>query len=900
MRNIVLLFVGTVAAAAISVPSAMQCPEVADAHVTTGWREYRAGRLATAHAAFASARARCPNHTESQVGLAYVALRNQELDSARSLFVRVVERDPVHVDALVGLGLVQWRTAEYDTARRTFAKVLRLDPSRADVRQHVAALPAALGPPPVRPPLLLPDTLLYPARVNGERFEVRGAGGWQPFHVSGVNLGAALPGRFPSEFPDAHTYESWLIELAAMGANTVRVYTIHPPAFYDALAAHNLRNPQWPLWLLHGVWAELPPDDEYYDDAWQADFFAEMRRVVDVLHGRADVSRRAGHAAGYYTADVSRWTLGYILGREWEPYSVAAFNERYPHDTSWQGRFVGITGAAAMDVWLTKAMDHIVAYETDTYRAQRPVAYTNWPTLDPMTHDTELNTEDELTIRGIAFDRSSRNHNEDEVSLGAVPVLTTADFAAGYFAAYHAYPYYPDFFLQEPKYATGASSQGASTYFAYLLDLKQHVHGVPLVIAEYGVPASWGIAHLNPQGWHHGGHTEQQMAEINARLTREIAEAGLAGGVLFAWIDEWFKQNWLTAPFEQPAGRSRMWWNRLNAEQHYGVLAVEPERRLGRTLADRLAAWDTLAPLYPSASTAARAPDAAAAQGAAVKRGAAAARALSPDGLTLRAHADEAYLWLQVSGPDIASRRVLVGFDILDPARGQMRWPGADAPASPVGLELVLQLDTAGARLMAAPRANQYRLERLPQGATLRDFTTPVQNWPAGFFSGPFTQVVNAPFAPAVRDDGRFDPLWTVVNRGRVGADSTNYAGFGYDRGILPHGPLPDGAWEVTASGDVIEVRVPWNLINVTDPSSRHVLGGTGATQVETIGIVMAAQDAAGRWQTWPASGRRSDVAGFTWPTWDEPRFTVRRRPVFNEMRAVFRELNGNVEWVNP
>jgi hypothetical protein len=244
---------------------------------------------------------------------------------------------------------------------------------------------------------------------------------------------------------------------------------------------------------------------------------------------------------------------------------------------------------------------------------------------------------------------------------------------------------------------------------------------------------------------------------------------------------------------------------------------------------------------------------------------------------------------------------VLVGFDVVEPAGGQMRWPGDGAPLSPVGLEFVLQLDSGSARLMAAPRANQYRLERLPQGATLREFTTPVQNWPAGMFAGPFTQQINQPFEARVRADGRFDPLWAVINRARVGADSTSYSGFGYDRGILRPGPLPDGAWETSASGDVIEVRVPWNLINVTDPSSRHVVyesqsarpdGVVGTRQIEAIGIVMATVDEEGGWQTWPASGRRADVAGFSWATWDEPRYTVRRRPTFNTMRAAFRGLD--------
>ena len=873
MRWAAILLLILAAAAAVSIPSAMQCPNIADAHVATGWQEYRAGRLGRAQSAFAAARARCPNHQDSQVGLGYVALRNLEFDSAGTLFQRVLRANSQHVEALVGLGLTLWRTEQFDSARVTFQRALTIDPTRTEVSDYIARLPGWLGTPPVRARLELPDSLTYSARVNGASFEVHSKQGWTPFYIKGVNLGAALPGKFPSEFPDFDTYREWLHEIAAMGANTIRVYTLHPPEFYQALADHNALNPENPLWLLHGVWAELPPRDDYYDAAWQGDFFREMERIVDVLHGRADVKLRAGHAGGYYVADVSRWTLGVILGREWEPFSVAAFNLRHATRDSYQGKYVAIERSSAMDAWLTGAIEHIVAYETRHYRTQRPVAYTNWPTLDPLRHPTELDNEAELTMRGIRFDRSARSHNEDEVTLGAVPVRATAEFPAGYFAAYHAYPYYPDFFLHDPGYAQAKSPWGASAYYGYLLDLKRALGEVPIVIAEYGVPGSWGVAHLNPQGWHHGGHSEQQMAEINARLTREIAAAGMAGGVLFGWIDEWFKHNWLVMPYELPAERNRMWWNRMDAEQHYGVLAIEPQRRLGETLRERMPAWDTVTALYAT-----------------------------PDGTRIRAHADEAYLWLQVSGPARSARQLLIGFDIADPADGATRFPGSGAPASPVGMEFVLQLDSGRARVLATPRANPFRIDVVEKGATKNDRVTKVTNWLPGMFVGSYGDAVNDPSAIAPKDDNRFVPLSAVINRARIGRDSTNFLGFGYDRGVLPAGPLPDGAWEIADWHNAIEVRVPWNLINVTDPSSRHVaheprgtkrVRGVGTRQVDAIRMVAAAQDSAGAWQVWPASQQRADAASFTWPTWDEPRYRVRRRPVFEAMRTVFNELTA-------
>src|SRR2546429_5865241 len=45
--------------------------------------------------------------------------------------------------------------------------------------------------------------------------------------IKAVNLGAALPGKFASEFPASDsTYERWIALIVQMGANAVRVYTI--------------------------------------------------------------------------------------------------------------------------------------------------------------------------------------------------------------------------------------------------------------------------------------------------------------------------------------------------------------------------------------------------------------------------------------------------------------------------------------------------------------------------------------------------------------------------------------------------------------------------------------------------------------------------------------------------
>jgi tetratricopeptide (TPR) repeat protein len=878
----------------------LACPGAANAGVEAGWEAYRSDDLSVAAEAFQTAVSLCPGHAGARVGLGYVALREGGVAEALSMFQGVLQEQPSNLDALVGLGLGAWRLGDMEGVLAAFGQVEELEPGNETARDYLARLPPGLGPPPPRPPLVLPDSLVLPARTHGEWFQVPEAGGWRDFWILGMNLGAALPGRNPSEFPDKEVYLEWLDGMARMNVNTLRVYTIHPPHFYEALAEHNRGRPDTPIRLVHGVWTELPPDDDFLGEEFEGEFFQEMLRVVDVIHGRADIRPRPGHASGFYTADVSRWTLAYILGREWEPHSVVAFDSiqalRSPGTTGYAGRFVEVEGGNAMDHWLARAVDSIVAYETDRYRTQRPVSWTTWPTLDPLDHPTETTREEEVALRvgvGERVDVAPREYNNDEIGVDPSLMRPTARFPAGTFASYHAYPYYPDFLILSDRYQIDGQPDDESHFRNYLRELKEHHRGLPVVIAEYGVPASHGPAHLQPQGWHHGGHTEAGMAEVNRRLTLELVETGMAGGMVFAWIDEWFKKNWLAIEFELPPERNRLWYNRMDAEQHYGMIAMEAEPPVaGTTLQERLEGWREIPPLH---------------------RG---------SGLTLRAAHDAAYLWILVEGADPARGDLtMVGLDMVDPGAGEFRWPGARGGELPVGIEFALVDDGEEVRILAHPPANPFRLVPVGAEGGFPSADMPVfQDPPPGFFQERLEQRTNVPYTSLPLRDGVYDSLRVIPNRRRISRDGREFAALGYDRGVLRQGPAPDGLFE---RGDsVLEVRIPWLLLNVTDPSSRAVLSSPGGpfpeiprtpegripfpvdgpvpsdtlrdqvgfVQVEDIGILAAVARGDGSWtEGWSAGG---PSPRFSWPRWEEPSWRSRERPTFSVLGSTFQALD--------
>jgi hypothetical protein len=99
----------------------------------------------------------------------------------------------------------------------------------------------------------------YYFRADGDYFKFLDYGyqeskpHWETFLMKGVNMGVALPGKFPAEFAMSFDqYMQWFQQIGLMNANIIRVYTILPPEFYEAFAQYNLHNQDQPLYLLHG------------------------------------------------------------------------------------------------------------------------------------------------------------------------------------------------------------------------------------------------------------------------------------------------------------------------------------------------------------------------------------------------------------------------------------------------------------------------------------------------------------------------------------------------------------------------------------------------------------------------------------------------------------------------
>ncbi|WDC85245.1 hypothetical protein PL321_07265 [Caloramator sp. mosi_1] len=128
----------------------------------------------------------------------------------------------------------------------------------------------------------------------------------------------------------------------------------------------------------------------------------------------------------------------------------------------------------------------------------------------------------------------------------------------------------------DKKYTTYIDEKGkVNPYRSYLNDLRKE-HTMPVLVAEFGIPASRGMAHVNIHtGFNQGFVNETKQGEYIVSMLEDIYKEEYAGGLVFSWQDEWFKRTWNTMDLDIP-DRRPYWKNVQTNEQMFGLLTFEP------------------------------------------------------------------------------------------------------------------------------------------------------------------------------------------------------------------------------------------------------------------------------------------------------------------------------------
>lgn len=393
---------------------------------------------------------------------------------------------------------------------------------------------------------------------DSESLYLDAGNGLEVFDIRGVNLGLAKPGYYATDYAiTEEEYLRWFQQIQELGANTIRTYTIAHPAFYEAFYQYNVNNPN-PLYLIHGASIDdylihsqySALDEEFYEP-----FLEECKDVVDVIHGRHKRSVDKKMFPARYSRDISPWVFGYILGVEWEGDFVVFTNESESQVEQYEGKYLRTRNARNFEIVLAAIGDETIRYETKKYGTQRALAFANWSATCP-----------------LEFSESVRLANEKFGELDVNNIYATENFAGGMFASYHIYPYHPEYVLDEEE-----TSDTENSYLAYLTRLNEH-HTLPVVVSEFGVPTSRGMASYEQNralGRDQGGINETKQGEALISMYKDIKASGCAGGIVYSWQDEWFRYTWNTIPTVD-LDHNIYWSDYQTNEQCFGLLSFDP------------------------------------------------------------------------------------------------------------------------------------------------------------------------------------------------------------------------------------------------------------------------------------------------------------------------------------
>jgi hypothetical protein len=634
-----------------------------------------------------------------------------------------------------------------------------------------------------------PEMYTVPFKTIGDYFSVYNGKEYKKFFLKGMNLAVALPGTRAGELEiSTKQYLDWFQRMADIGINMIRVYTLHRPPFYDAVRIYNLSHPDKPLYIMHGIWFD---EDEEVSDMYERskNFEDGIKEVIDASHGNIVIPNRYGRASGTYRTDISPWVIGWLVGREILFNEIQATNQDFPYKTAYNGKYLNISSGTPSEIWVTEHLDLALSYEAEKYKVTRPVGLSSWPTLDPIEHPTEPDKK-----------------HEDLVQVD----ITKIDYKnakGGLFVSYHAYPYYPDYIIDDPEYRKATDSYGENSYLGYIRDLKKHYQGMPMLIGEYGITSSWGMGHVASNGMHHGHHDEEEQGNYDVRLLNNIYDTKAAGCALFVWIDEWWKSTWVIASRAIPRDRYELWHNLGSPEQNYGLIAFEP-----------------IIPPYSKLGAANQ-------SGQRVQE--------------VQAVADAEFFHLKIKlNSALADGEVMnIGYDTYSDELGEVILPNKVKTTR--RNELALEI-TGGSKEADLKVTNAYDLENIdnPDLAVGQFFhSTATEGGPwnlirwkvnGAYYNNDLSQYFEAKY------------FYPGVLRARKGSDKETSLD------------------AVVTDGNNIDVRIPWLFLNFTDPSTRSVMNDDRSTPLRETAV----SDGIG--VSISIGGDLYETERYKWSTWDK------------------------------
>jgi hypothetical protein len=166
-----------------------------------------------------------------------------------------------------------------------------------------------------------------------------------------------------------------------------------------------------------------------------------------------------------------------------------------------------------------------------------------------------------------------------------------------------------------------------------------------------------------------------------------------------------------------------------------------------------------------------------------------------------------------------------------------------------------------------------------------------------------------APYANR-KDNGVYHPIRLTLNKKLEETRGKAVPFDSYETGVLRFGTAnpDDAAYDsladisVSRDGDMYEIRLPWALLNVTDPSRREVMGDMWSkgglksrVMIEGIRLGLYVKDEDDSFSFPAMNGNVLPAERFyeyAWPVWEAPRYHERLKRSYEVMKEAFSRVN--------
>ena len=497
-------------------------------------------------------------------------------------------------------------------------------------------------------------------------------------------------------------------------------------------------------------------------------FSFAFREAIDIIHGRR-VNIPASTGFEFFMSDVSPWVVGFLVGADWDPDKITFMNHFDPAmPDSFEGEFFSSApGASRFEVMLAQVMDSATAFETTKYKVQRPIGFISNPAIDFLEYEW-------------AYAAQLRKY----VQLDPENIRPSEAMGAGIFAAYRLFHFVDDFsrHLTTSQYEAIAPILEVidrSGYASGYLDMLARYHSMPVIATGFGFSTARA-----PHIMDRYPLTERQQGEALAHMAMQIETSGWAGAFISTWQDTWERRTWNTA-FSSDPWRYHYWHNLQATDQGYGLLAFEPGADVRPVLLDgRADEWDSTHLVHED------------------------------NGISIYAQHSVQGLYLLIRGQDVNPYNTIYLPIDVTPRSGTSAFQDL-AFDRPSDFLLVL-----------SGRDNSRLLVNRRYDATYQRFYEEMTG------VNPFTRV-------PPRWDSEFVPI-TLALQNTLIVDANIFAFLtdevremrrllSWDTGILTHGigdpssPYFNSLTDFSFGEDLVEIRLPWMLLNFHDPSTMQV-----------------------------------------------------------------------------